>query len=434
MDILVVGGGTATNSILSVFPEISRQISYVVPISDNGGSTSEVLRILGGPAIGDARSRLVRLIPESPLKELLGLRLPDDPESASHHWTAIVEGRHELWQDISPHIKDMYRAFLIKVHGEILLRNRPGNEFQFCKASVGNLLLSGARIFFGSLDAAIEFVLSTARVPQNYSVLPALNSNFTHHIAAQLRDGTIMVGQTQISHPAVEAEHPESKFRNTLVVDYEDATMPFSHPSLSASQISFTKDTNEPLSSPIKRLFYVNPMGVEIKPKPSRRVLEAASRSQVIVYSVGSLFTSILPIILLQGFSRKVAHMKAKIFMLNGTIDRETTGLSAYDHIRALVAASLYSQGIDESLVDAYDWTQFVTHIIYPIQSCSCDNAVEFRSDQIEHRGITCVPCLVDADQAYELSDLNRAMRGIISQIDVVTRPPSTVRFISESP
>ncbi|KAH0445398.1 hypothetical protein IEQ34_025516 [Dendrobium chrysotoxum] len=36
-----------------------------MPISDDGGSSSEIIRVLGGPSIGDLRSRLVRMIPTS---------------------------------------------------------------------------------------------------------------------------------------------------------------------------------------------------------------------------------------------------------------------------------------------------------------------------------------------------------------------------------
>ena len=33
------------------------KLTYVIGISDNGGSTSEILRVFGGPGIGDVRSR-----------------------------------------------------------------------------------------------------------------------------------------------------------------------------------------------------------------------------------------------------------------------------------------------------------------------------------------------------------------------------------------
>lgn len=34
----------------------------VIPISDNGGSSSELIRVFGGPGIGDVRSRLPLLL------------------------------------------------------------------------------------------------------------------------------------------------------------------------------------------------------------------------------------------------------------------------------------------------------------------------------------------------------------------------------------
>jgi len=46
--------GTAANSLVSVFNRIvekkGRQLNYVIPISDNGGSSSELIRVIGGPS------------------------------------------------------------------------------------------------------------------------------------------------------------------------------------------------------------------------------------------------------------------------------------------------------------------------------------------------------------------------------------------------
>lgn len=60
-DIVVFSGGSAANSLVDVFKEIAdkRQstLSYVIPISDNGGSSSELIRVFGGPGIGDIRSQ-----------------------------------------------------------------------------------------------------------------------------------------------------------------------------------------------------------------------------------------------------------------------------------------------------------------------------------------------------------------------------------------
>jgi len=77
--------------------------NFIVGISDNGGSTSEILRVLDGPAIGDIRSRLIRLIkPEASevgrtaIQELLGYRLPGHggENAIKNEWVDIVEGSH----------------------------------------------------------------------------------------------------------------------------------------------------------------------------------------------------------------------------------------------------------------------------------------------------------------------------------------------------
>lgn len=40
-------------------------MAHVLPVSDDGGSTAEVVRVLGGPAVGDIRSRCLRLADDS---------------------------------------------------------------------------------------------------------------------------------------------------------------------------------------------------------------------------------------------------------------------------------------------------------------------------------------------------------------------------------
>lgn len=37
------------------------KVAHVLPVSDDGGSTAEIVRVLGGPAVGDIRSRCLRL-------------------------------------------------------------------------------------------------------------------------------------------------------------------------------------------------------------------------------------------------------------------------------------------------------------------------------------------------------------------------------------
>ena len=56
-------GGSAANSLVDVFNAVRESkeclLSYIIPISDNGGSSSELIRIFGGPGIGDVRSMFI---------------------------------------------------------------------------------------------------------------------------------------------------------------------------------------------------------------------------------------------------------------------------------------------------------------------------------------------------------------------------------------
>lgn len=59
--IVVISGGSAANNLVEVFDAVRESknclLSYIIPISDNGGSSSELIRIFGGPGIGDVRSK-----------------------------------------------------------------------------------------------------------------------------------------------------------------------------------------------------------------------------------------------------------------------------------------------------------------------------------------------------------------------------------------
>ena len=57
----IFSGGSAANNLVDVFSAVRESkhcsLSYIIPISDNGGSSSELIRIFGGPGIGDVRSK-----------------------------------------------------------------------------------------------------------------------------------------------------------------------------------------------------------------------------------------------------------------------------------------------------------------------------------------------------------------------------------------
>lgn len=310
-----------------------------------------------------------------------------------------------------PAKKELIRSFLNMLNLEILKRARPpSSTFDFTSASVGNLFLTGARLFSGSFESAIYLLGSICGVQSDIvRVIPAINSNFSHHISATLADGTVIVGQNSISHPsettALQPDCGNRPRRPSLLladgddledtgsdvsdaVSYEEDHLPGSLATLRNKNISFSKTENEDLPYRISRIWYINPYGQEIRPPANPRVLEALSDAQAIIYSIGSLYTSIIPAIILRGVGKNIMTSPArhKILILNGSLDRETGPPSApflaSDFVEAIAHACEESRGRHPHRVSQHHgespsspetirphipipYTAYVTHILH---------------------------------------------------------------------
>ncbi|TFA98152.1 Uncharacterized protein CCMA1212_010069 [Trichoderma ghanense] len=390
--IVVFSGGSAANSLVDVFEGVRRAsaatLSYVIPISDNGGSTSEIIRVFGGPGIGDVRSRLVRLIPAdnkpetAAIKHLFNHRLPPSYAAARAEWFDIVEGTHPLWLAIPSPKRELVRSFFNSFNLEVVKRMRPTSRFDYSGSSVGNLFLTGARLFTGSFEAAICLLSSICAVPESVAVLPALNTNFAHHIAAGLVDGTVITGQNDISHPsaptaAVPLPGPSPGTHTPALStnhdldesDVEDANLPGSLPALRRPAIAVSKQDEEDLPCRIDRIWYINPYGQEMRLPANPRVLDALRGAHTVIYSIGSLFTSLVPSLVLKGVGEAVASplIRNKILVLNGTVDRETgpstDPFSGLDFVATIANACADSRGLPRP--SRAEYAQYVTHVIY---------------------------------------------------------------------
>jgi len=74
----------------------------------------------------------------------------------------------------------------------------------------------------------------------------------------------------------------------------DDAThLPGSLASLNGSMrnLLISKEEGNSLPGKIERIFYVNPYGNEVYPSPNPRVINALKKADVLIYSIGSLFT-----------------------------------------------------------------------------------------------------------------------------------------------
>lgn len=235
-----------------------------------------------------------------------------------------------------------------------------------------------ARLFSGSFESAIYLLSLICAIPESTAVLPAINSNFTHHISAGLTDGSVLAGQVAISHPSGPTAVPDDTLRPSgdrpLDLDrVEDANLPGSLPVLRGHHAGFSKDDEEDLPCRVERVWYINPYGHEIWPVANPKVLAALESSAAVVYSIGSLYTSIIPSLILRGVGAAIASSSARrpcprVLILNARVDRETgpaaDPMDAVDFARALARAARESQTDFGPLADA-DVGRYVSHLVY---------------------------------------------------------------------
>eukprot|EP00891_Asterochloris_glomerata_P008123 jgi/Astpho2/8123/fgenesh1_pg.00120_%23_73_t len=318
----------STNHLKGSLQNFTTRIAHVLPVSDDGGSTAEIVRVLGGPAVGDIRSRCLRLADDTSaegkaVRELLAHRLsPVSSNEAKREWYEIVEGDHDLWRGVSEPYKHTIRAFLVHFNTEI--QRSSTERFNFRNGSATFSLLAPAP-FFRSLEAAIFLFSRVARIPEGSRVLPAICTEERITLGAQLVTGAVIRGQNEISHPSVTESPGPSQ-----VVKHE---------------------RGPPLQAPIERIFYLSREGRdsehEVHPVPNPAVLEELETCDAIVYGMGSLYTSICPSLVLEGVGERIAQrLVPKILILNGSHDRETSACRSH-------AGPLTAAGIVQVICDA---------------------------------------------------------------------------------
>ena len=430
-------GGTAFNGIIDELLNLTSRVTHVIPVSDDGGSTAEIVRVLGGPAVGDLRSRCLRLSDESTdearaVKALLAHRLhATDSAAAKAEWYRIQEGDHALWENISEPYADIIRSFLLYFHAQVSAAKTDA-KFDFVNGSVGNFFFAGARMFFRSMEAAILLYSRISRAPAESVVVPniLLDENVRVALGAELQNGSTIRGQNEISHPtpdpksfskASTASEKKPDFGGDLVKKsktvakarefinqgkelkkagkakaasstfWMEAIERGAIPEVSASEFwggleessaghQSVRDalkqgdilsagelinsrlfdlTTRPLSvwdidkvvsgyevleSPIKRVFYLStedPTSLApVYPKANPAMLRGVEACDGVVYGMGSLYTSIVPSLILEGVGEAIAAKKGpKVLILNGDQDRETGSMSASGYVAAVVDA-----------------------------------------------------------------------------------------------
>jgi len=232
--VVAFGGGTGLATLLRGLKEYTMNITAVVTVMDDGGSSGRLRAEYDVLPPGDIRNCI--------------LALAEDEERMS---------------------------FLFQHR----FRNLPGLE----NHSLGNLIIVGLEQSMGGFDRAIEEMSHLLNI--RGQVLPVTLEKV--HLLATMADGALVKGESAI--------------------------------------------TNDPRQiASISLLPNVVP--------PYEKVLTEIDRADLIIVGPGSLFTSLIPNLLVEGVAAAITTCHAeKLYIANLMTQRgETSGFSLYDHLRVL--------------------------------------------------------------------------------------------------
>lgn len=160
--------------------------------------------------------------------------------------------------------------------------------------SFGNLLLAAmTEVCGGDFLKAVKEVSSVLKVKG--TVLPVTGSNV--NLAALLENGTKVLGESEIGRAF------------------------FCH------------------ESKIQRVWLENKDGSQSEIKPLPETVEAIKKADIITLGPGSLYTSIIPNLVVPGIKEAIKASGAPVVFINNIMTQpgETDGYTAFDHYRAIV-------------------------------------------------------------------------------------------------
>jgi uncharacterized cofD-like protein len=239
--IVAIGGGTGLSVLLRGLKEHTSNLTAIVTVADDGGSSGVLRTELGIPPVGDIRNCIVALADAEPMmNEVLQYRFP-----------ASIGG---VTSGLAGH-------------------------------ALGNLLIAAmTAVEDGDFEDGIRLMNRILAV--RGQVVPVSPTPLTLH--ARLKDGSVVDGQSQVMR--------------TPGID----------------RVWLTPD----------------------EVRPSEDALAAIADAELIVLGPGSLYTSLLPSLLIPAIRDAVARAQApRIFVCNvATQEGETTGFDLADHVEALIS------------------------------------------------------------------------------------------------
>jgi 2-phospho-L-lactate transferase/gluconeogenesis factor (CofD/UPF0052 family) len=370
--------------------EVVQHSSHIITCFDSGGSSAILREVLPSyPAVGDLRNRLCSIaqgmvdaseflhqqnqqhqdqllshlqqLQSQPISfvQLCKFRLPNEKESSllmipssSELLTVLTTFAKYLGDsNLELALENLSRPLSIFFSSQLLplVENLPQDLCALCgqflesflstvispvtvfncyNASLGNLILTGAylqndRNLVTALDT-LSACLGISTDSPFIRIIPASTAPLT--LGARLQSGDLILGQHAITRDKGATSGFNSPIRSLFLIDYRPDSFTCTSHSLPLSSsphtLTFTPSLPQPSLLSMERSALVTPEAVS-----------ALLDADLICYSIGSFFTSLVASILPTGLSTAIRmNQKAvKVYIPNMILDTEMIGLSLYE-------------------------------------------------------------------------------------------------------
>ncbi|HTM46477.1 MAG TPA: GAK system CofD-like protein [Polyangiaceae bacterium] len=298
-NLLFFSGGTALRPLSRQLKRYTHNSIHLITPFDSGGSSAEIRRAFNMLAVGDLRNRLLALADESvqansAIYRLFSYRLPQQcsEQQLLSELLQLASASHEKMTALPDSIRKTVRQSL--AHFASLLPR----DFNLRGANIGNLLITSAYLSHDCDIAAALWYFSQMLLVRGV-VAPSCDADA--HLAAVLRNGTRLIGQHRITGREV-----------------------------------------APIDAPIEELFITRRLSSQeaVSVSATSRALSLICSADLICYSYGSFYSSVVANLLPQGIGRAVASVSCpKIYVPNWGKDPEQLGMTLADTVERLIHA-----------------------------------------------------------------------------------------------
>ncbi|WP_320172355.1 GAK system CofD-like protein [Maridesulfovibrio sp.] len=364
--ILFFSGGTALKKTSTELTQYTHNSIHVITPFDSGGSSAVIRNKFKMLAVGDIRNRLMALADQSVLGnpeiyKLFAYRLPKDADDAELHaeFEQLMSAEHPLVRDIPAPMRKIIRNHFIQF-ADIM------EDFNLRGASIGNIILTAGYIANRRHIDPVIFIFSKL-VEVRGIVRPTVNKDL--HLAAELEDGSFVVGQHLL-----------------------------------------TGKEAGPISSGIKKLWLAEKLddSTPCKAQIREKLADLIRSAELICYPLGSFYSSVVANLLPEGVGNAIrSNGCPKVFTPNTGTDPELKEHSLTDQINKLL---YYLRKDDPENIAIHDVLNFIlvdsVNGIYP-------GGVD--KNEINKLGMKVIDCELISEESAPYLDPSLLSKALLS-------------------